>query len=196
MLHLKNKNIVLASKSPRRQHLLKELDIDFEIRTKDIEEKYPSHLKGHEVPLFLSELKAKAFENELLENDILITSDTIVALNNKVIGKPKDRDDAFNMLNKLSGNAHHVITAFTLSSTEKKQSHHVVTKVFFKSLTTKEINYYLDNYKPYDKAGSYGIQEWIGFIGIEKIEGSYYNVMGLPVKEVYEALIQFSSETE
>ncbi|MCB9365312.1 MAG: septum formation protein Maf [Flavobacteriales bacterium] len=188
--HIK-KNIILASKSPRRQHLLKDLGIDFEIRIKEVEEIYPPELKREEVALFLSKLKATAFTNELKENDIVITSDTIVCLGNRIIGKPKDRDDAFNMLSDLSGNKHEVITAVTFTSATKQHSFFVETEVYFKTLSNFEIDYYINKYQPFDKAGSYGIQEWIGYIGIEKIVGSYFNVMGFPVKEVYEALEDF-----
>ena len=184
-------NIILASKSPRRQNLLKELGFDFEIRTKEIEEIYPLELKREEVALYLSELKADAFSEELKENDLVITSDTIVCLNDDIIGKPTGREDALNMLGKLSGNKHEVITAVTLLSSTKRFSFYEETEVFFKELTRDEIAYYVDNYEPFDKAGSYGIQEWIGYIGIEKINGSYFNVMGLPVKRVYEEIIQF-----
>jgi len=183
--------IILASKSPRRQQLLKELGVDFIIKTKEIEEVYPSHLKKKAVALFLSELKANAFKKDIKENEIVITSDTIVCLDNEIIGKPTDRVNAIEMLEKLSGKRHEVITAVTLFSIQKKVSFSVCTEVFFKPLSMEEITYYIDNYKPYDKAGSYGIQEWIGYIGIEKIIGSYFNVMGFPVKEVYDALIKF-----
>ena len=186
-----SKNIILASKSPRRQNLLKELGFDFEIKTKEIEEIYPPELKRENVALFLSELKASAFVDDLKENDLIITSDTIVCLGNEIIGKPKGREDAIEMLGKLSGNKHEVITAVTLLSKEKQHTFHEETEVYFKPLTTPEIEYYVDNYQPFDKAGSYGIQEWIGYIGIEKIIGSYFNVMGLPVKRVYEELIKF-----
>ena len=184
-------NIILASKSPRRQTLIKELGFDFEIRTKEVEEIYPPELEKEEVALFLSELKASAFTEELKEKDLVITSDTIVCLGDRIIGKPTGRDDAFNMLSDLSGHKHEVITAVTLTSLKKQLSFHVVTEVYFKVLTNHEIDYYINKYEPYDKAGSYGIQEWIGYIGIEKINGSYFNVMGLPVKELYEALEDF-----
>lgn len=183
--------IILASKSPRRQQLLKELGVDFIIKTKDIEEVYPPHLKKEAVALFLSELKANAFKKDINENEIVITSDTIVCLDNEIIGKPTNRANAIEMLEKLSGKRHEVITAVTLFSIQKEVSFSVCTEVFFKPLSMEEITYYIDNYKPYDKAGSYGIQEWIGYIGIEKIIGSYFNVMGFPVKEVYDALIKF-----
>lgn len=184
-------NIILASKSPRRQNLLKELGFDFEIKTKDIEEIYPQELTRESVAIFLSELKASAFVSDLKENDLVITSDTIVCLGDEIIGKPKGREDAIKMLSKLSGNKHEVITAVTLLSKEKQHTFYEETAVYFKSLTVSEIEYYVDNYEPFDKAGSYGIQEWIGYIGIEKIIGSYFNVMGLPVKRVYEELLKF-----
>jgi septum formation protein len=184
-------NIILASKSPRRQNLLKELGFDFEIKTKDIEEVYPLDLKKEAVAIFLSELKASAFKKELKEKDLVLTSDTIVCLDNEIIGKPKNQVDAKKMLGKLSGNKHEVITAVTLSSVEKMHTFYGVTEVFFKSLTQEEINYYIEKYQPFDKAGSYGIQEWIGYIGIEKINGSYFNVMGLPVKQVYDEILKF-----
>lgn len=186
-----SKNIILASKSPRRQNLLKELGFEFEIKTKEIEEIYPPELQKENVAVFLSELKASAFVNDLKENDLVITSDTIVYLKDEIIGKPTGRQDAIEMLGKLSGNKHEVITAVTLLSKEKQHTFHDVTEVYFKTLTTQEIEYYVDNYKPFDKAGSYGIQEWIGYVGIEKINGSYFNVMGLPVKRVYDELMKF-----
>lgn len=184
-------HIILASKSPRRQQLLKDIGVDFEIRLKEVDEVYPSELKGKEVALFLSELKAKAFRNDLQTNEILLTSDTIVCLGEKILGKPTNKQHAIAMLGELSGKKHEVITAVTLTSVSKQHSFAVSTEVYFKPLTIEEITYYIDNYQPYDKAGSYGIQEWIGYIGIEKIVGSYFNVMGLPVKEVYEELIKF-----
>lgn len=183
--------LILASKSPRRQQLLKDIGVDFEIRLKEIDEVYPPELKGEEVALFLSELKASAFKNDLQAHEILLTSDTIVCLGEKILGKPTDKQHAIAMLGELSGKKHEVITAVTLTSVSKQHSFAVSTDVYFKPLTSDEINYYIENYQPYDKAGSYGIQEWIGYIGIEKIVGSYFNVMGLPVKEVYEELIKF-----
>jgi septum formation protein len=186
-----SKNIILASKSPRRQNLLKELGVDFTIHTKDIDEVYPPELKKEEVAIYLSELKAAAFKEDLQANDLIITSDTIVCLGDRIIGKPRDRDDAFNMLSDLSGNMHQVVTAVTLMSTTKTKTIFDVTEVYFKVLSNYEIDTYINKYKPYDKAGSYGIQEWIGYIGIEKINGSYHNVMGFPVKKVYEALEEF-----
>jgi septum formation protein len=184
-------NIILASKSPRRQDLLKKLGFEFEIKTKEIEEIYPPGLLQEQVAGFLSELKASAFQQELGDKDLVITSDTIVCLGAEIIGKPKDRADAIQMLSKLSGNKHEVITAVTLTAKEKQHTFYEVTAVYFKTLTLQEIEYYIDKYQPFDKAGSYGIQEWIGFIGIEKINGSYFNVMGLPVKRVYEEILKF-----
>ena len=184
-------NIILASKSPRRQNLLKELGFEFEIKTKEIEEIYPPELQKEEVAVFLSELKASAFQHDLKDKDLVITSDTIVCLAQEIIGKPKDRADAIKMLSKLSGNMHEVITAVTLTAKAKQHTFYEVTAVYFKALTLQEIEYYIDKYEPFDKAGSYGIQEWIGFIGIEKINGSYFNVMGLPVKRVYEEILKF-----
>lgn len=186
-----SKNIILASKSPRRQNLLKELGVDFTIRTKDIEEVYPPELKKEEVAIFLSELKAAAFKEELQSNDLIITSDTIVCLGDRIIGKPTDREDAFHMLSDLSGNMHEVVTAVTLMDKTKKVTFYDVTEVYFKVLSKYEIDTYINKCQPFDKAGSYGIQEWIGYIGIEKIVGSYHNVMGFPVKKVYEALEEF-----
>lgn len=184
-------DIVLASKSPRRQQLLKDLGLNFSVVLKEVDEVYPSNLKKQEVALYLSKLKADAFLPDLKENQLVITSDTIVCLNDKIIGKPKDRDDAFNMLSDLSGKMHEVVTAVTLTSIEKQVSFYVTTQVYFKTLSNFEIDYYINHYKPFDKAGSYGIQEWIGYIGIEKIIGSYFNVMGLPVKELYDELERF-----
>lgn len=182
--------IILASGSPRRQQFLKELDIDFEIRLKDIEEIYPKHLKAEEITNFLAKLKASAFEADLEKNDILITSDTIVWLNNKALGKPKDYNDAFEMLTEMSGTTHKVITSVCLKTTNKEIVFFEETLVTFTNLSSNEIKYYLDNYKPFDKAGSYGIQEWIGLVAIEKIEGSYANVVGLPTHRLYEEMMK------
>lgn len=187
----KNHRIILASGSPRRQQFLKELDVDFEIQLKDIEEIYPEHLQAEEITNFLAKLKASAFENDLKQNDILITSDTIVWLNNKALGKPKDFDDAFKMLTEMSGTTHKVITSVCLKTTDKEIIFYEETLVTFTALSSDEIKYYLNNYKPFDKAGSYGIQEWIGLVAIEKIEGSYANVVGLPTHRLYEELMKF-----
>jgi septum formation protein len=187
---LQHKNIILASGSPRRQQYFKELDIDFSIQLKEIEEIYPNHLKATEITNFLAELKANAF-NDLNENDVLITSDTIVWHENKALGKPKDYQDAFAMLQSMSGKTHEVITSVCFKTNAKTETIFEVTKVTFKELSDEAITYYLDNYKPFDKAGSYGIQEWIGLIGISKIEGSYANVVGMPVDKVYDKLVEF-----
>ena len=184
-------NIILASGSPRRQQFFKEMDLHYTIRLKEIEEIYPDHLQAEEITNFLAELKANAFENELKENDVLVTSDTIVWLNGKALGKPKDYDDAFQMLQQLANQTHEVITSVCLKSIDKKEVFHCVTKVAFANLSDEAIKYYLDNYQPFDKAGSYGIQDWIGLIGISKIEGSYTNVVGLPTEMLYQKLINY-----
>ena len=186
----KNHRIILASGSPRRQQFLKELDVDFEIQLKDIEEIYPEHLQAEEITNFLAKLKAAAFALELKEEEILITSDTIVWLNKKALGKPKDYDDAFEMLTEMSGTTHKVITSVCLKTTDKEIVFYEETLVTFTKLSSEEIKYYLDNYKPYDKAGSYGIQEWIGLVAIKKIEGSYANVVGLPTHRLYEEMMK------
>ncbi len=188
---IKNKHIILASGSPRRQQFLKDLNINFEIRTKDIDEYYPKHLKGIEITDYLARLKASVFLDQLKNDDILITSDTIVWLNNKALGKPKNFDDAKNILLKLSGKMHEVITSIAITDNQHQKIVNDITKVYFKDLSLAQIEYYIKEFKPYDKAGSYGIQEWIGFIGINKIEGSYFNVMGFPTHKFYEALINF-----
>ena len=188
---LQHKNIILASGSPRRQQFFKEMDLAFSIRLKEVEEIYPNHLKAAEITNFLAELKANAFENELKENDILITSDTMVWLDGKAFGKPKVYDDAFKMLQELGGQTHEVITSVCIKTSTKTETFHCVTKVTFATLAEEHIRYYLDQYKPFDKAGSYGIQDWIGLIGIEKIEGSYTNVVGLPTEMLFQKLMHY-----
>ena len=183
-------NIILASKSPRRQQFLKDLDIPFTIQLKEVEEMYPKELQASEITDYLADLKSKPFANSLTENDVLITSDTIVWLENKALGKPKDTKDAFRILQALSGKKHQVITSVSLKGTDFQTIFNDTTNVYFKELTVDEINYYIESHQPFDKAGSYGIQEWIGFIGIERIEGSYYNVMGLPVQKLYKELLK------
>lgn len=182
---LKNHKIILASGSPRRQQFFKDLDLDFEIRLKEIEEVFPPELKAVEITNFLAELKASAFEGELQNNEILVTSDTIVWHNNKALGKPKNHQDAFEILKSLSNSTHEVITSVCFKTNLTSNLISETTKVTFNTLTDESILYYLENYKPYDKAGAYGIQEWIGFIGVSKIEGSYTNVMGMPTDKVY-----------
>ena len=188
---LKNHNIILASGSPRRQAFFKELDLDFTIQVKEVNEVYPSNLKHSEITDYLSRLKASVFV-DLKQNDILITSDTIVWKDEKAVGKPKDFKEAKQMLRDLSGKMHEVITSVCFTSKEFQKTVSDVTKVWFKTLSEEEIDYYLKTYKPFDKAGSYGIQEWIGYIGIEKIEGCYFNVMGLPTRLVYKMLTEIA----
>lgn len=180
--------IILASGSPRRQQFFAAMNLDFEIRLKEIEEVFPNHLKGIEITNYLAELKSKAFDNELLDNELLVTSDTLVLLNDEVLGKPKDYEDAFKMLQKLSNKTHQVITSVCFKSNQKINLISDTTKVTFNTLSDDAISYYLDNYKPFDKAGAYGIQDWIGLVGISKIEGSYTNVVGLPTEKVFEYL--------
>lgn len=185
-LNPKNYKLILASKSPRRKELIAHLGYDFEQKSKDTDESYPSDLPLNQVAEYLSKKKAEAFKGELNEGELLITSDTTVLLENQLLEKAAKAEHAKEMLRQLSGKTHKVITGLCLTSLSKQESTSVSTKVFFKSLTEKEIDYYIKHFQPFDKAGAYGIQEWIGFIGVEKIEGSFYNVMGLPVKELYE----------
>jgi len=189
---IKDYKIILASQSPRRQQLLKELGFEFEISPVDVDETYPKELKHFQIALYLSELKAKSFDLDgLCEKCLIITADTIVWQDDQILAKPTDFEDARRILTLLSGNSHEVITGVTLRTKEKVYSFYSLTKVYFKNLTQKEIDFYITNYKPYDKAGAYGIQEWIGYIGIEKIEGSYFNVVGLPVQKLYAELLDF-----
>ena len=185
---LQKYKLILASGSPRRQQFFKDLDLDFEIRLKEIEEIFPTELKAEEITNYLAELKASAFEGELNFNEILITSDTIVWHNNKALGKPKDEQDAFEILKSLSDATHEVITSVCFKTNSEKTVMYEVTKVTFCELSDEAIRYYIEKYKPFDKAGAYGIQEWIGFVGVSKIEGSYANVMGMPTDKVYEYL--------
>lgn len=185
---LKDKSIVLASGSPRRQQFFEEIGLDFEVRLKEIEEVFPDHLQAEEITDYLAQLKASAFDGEFKENEILFTSDTIVWLEGKALGKPKGRQGAIEMLQSLSGKTHQVITSVCVKTQDKTEVFHDVTHVTFSELSDEVIEYYIDNYQPFDKAGSYGIQEWIGLVGIEKIEGSYANVVGLPTQKVFEYL--------
>lgn len=181
--------VLLASKSPRRRELLGMLDIPFEtVEIKDIDEIYPSDLEKEEVPAFLSQLKARAYLSQLKKDDILITADTIVLLDGEIIGKPRDLDDAKKMLKKLSGKTHRVITGVSISTKTVTHTFSTVTEVEFALLSEEQINYYVDTYKPLDKAGAYGIQEWIGAVGVAGIKGSFYNVMGLPIHQLYQRL--------
>lgn len=190
---LKNYKLILASGSPRRQQFFRDLDLDFEIRLKETEEVYPPNLIEEDITDYLAVLKSDAFEGELLANEILITSDTIVWHEKKALGKPKDYEDAFLMLQSLSNKTHKVITSVCFKTKDKTEVLSETTLVTFHPLTDAQIKYYLDHYRPFDKAGSYGIQEWIGFVGVAKIEGSYPNVMGMPVDKVYQYLSAFGA---
>jgi septum formation protein len=189
--NLEKYEIILASKSPRRQQLLSDLGLNFTVQSMDIPELFSENLGMTEVPVYLAELKAEAFRPQLKDNQLLITADTIVWLDGHVLNKPADYNEGFRMLSDLSGKKHQVITGVCLLSARKKISFYALTDVWFKQLSDTEINYYLEHYKPYDKAGAYGIQEWIGYVGINRIEGSFFNVMGLPVQSVYEHLKTF-----
>ncbi|MBQ0046318.1 MAG: septum formation protein Maf [Prevotellaceae bacterium] len=184
--------LVLASNSPRRKELLGGLGLSFEVRTlESIDESYPADLKGEDIPIYISGKKAEAYRDVMAEDEMIITADTIVYDNSQVLGKPKDREDAISMLRQLSGHAHDVITGVSIVTKEKTIQFASTSKVYFASLTDEEIEYYVDSYKPFDKAGSYGIQEWIGFVGVTRIEGSYFNVMGLPIQRLYTELKHF-----
>ena len=181
--------IILASNSPRRKELLSGLDIDYVIKTlPGIDESYPEGLQKEEIPVYIARKKALAYQTSLHENSLLITADTIVWLDGKAYGKPQDEQEAKEMLRALSGRTHEVLTGVCLADKEKEKTFCAVSKVKFAALDDEEIDYYIDRYKPYDKAGSYGVQEWIGYIGVESIEGSFYNVMGLPVRMLYKEL--------
>lgn len=182
-------NIILGSQSPRRQELLHGLDVNFTVNViAGLEENYPATLQGEEIPMFLAQQKAEAYLNSLTPKDMLITADTIVWLDGVVYGKPKDEADAKKMLRALSGKTHDVITGVCVTTTERQETFAAISKVTFASFSDDEINYYIEKYRPMDKAGSYGVQEWIGYIGVERIDGSFYNVMGLPVQRLYTLL--------
>ena len=187
---LKDYRIILASGSPRRQQFFKELEIAFEVRLNPIEENFPNHLKAAEITDFLAEQKAAAFEGTLKTGDILVTSDTIVWHNGTPMGKPVDPPQAFEMIRSLCGKTHEVITSVCFTTPEKTRTVHSITKVNFSSLSEEEIWHYINEYRPFDKAGAYGIQEWIGLVGIDHIEGSYFNVVGLPTNLVYRSLLE------
>ena len=189
---LKNHHIILASGSPRRHQFLKDLEIPFIVEHKPVKEEFPEHLKGAEITDFLSKLKAEAFERELRPNDILITSDTIVWHEEKPLGKPSTTTEAFKMIESLSGKTHEVISSVTFTTSQDQRTINNITKVTFKDLSKDEIGYYIHNFHPLDKAGAYGIQEWIGLIGITHLEGSYFNVVGLPTHLVYKTLLEIS----
>ena len=188
----KNYKIILASNSPRRKELLAGIDVDFEVRViQDIDESYPADIPTKDIAEYISRKKAAVYQKKMADDELVITADTIVVLDSEVMGKPHDEADASRMLHKLSGRTHQVITGVTLTTTTRQQSFSVETDVTFKKLSDEEINYYVQRYKPFDKAGAYGIQEWIGHIGVTGLQGSYFNVMGLPVQRIYEALRQF-----
>ena len=190
--NLKKYHIILASKSPRRQELLRGMGVDFEILTKETDESFPSEMLLDEVPKYLSLQKSLAFTDDELPADyLLITSDTVVICEGEILGKPKDKADATRMLELLSGKTHHVVTGVTVRSAEKTESFAVRSNVTFAELDEEEIDYYIEHCKPYDKAGAYGIQEWIGYVGISGLEGSFYNVMGLPTRKLYGVLKAF-----
>lgn len=185
---LQKRQLILASGSPRRKSFLQDLGLEFEIRIKEIIESYPVHLKGKDISEYLAKLKAVPFLEELKEKDILITADTIVWLEGRALGKPKNKQEAREMLRSLSNKTHEVISSVALTTLKNQVIISDKTRVSFKDLSDNEIDYYIDNFKPFDKAGGYGIQEWLGFIGIKRIEGSYFNVVGFPVQKFYEAL--------
>ncbi len=185
---LNGKHLILASGSPRRQNFFRALELDFEIRVKAVDEVFPEHLKGHEISDYLAKLKASAFDGDLGPDDILVTSDTIVWLDGEAINKPKDSEDAKRMIRRLSGRTHEVITSVCFKTASEEKIINNISKVTFIELSDEEIDYYVTNFKPMDKAGAYGIQDWIGYVAVSRIEGSYFNVMGLPVHAVYETL--------
>ena len=185
--------VILASNSPRRKELLGGLGIDFEVRTlSDIDESYPNALRGEDIPMFISGKKAEAYKQGMADDEMIITADTIVYDNGQVLGKPKNRGEAVQMLKGLSGHAHEVITGVSIVTKKKTVQFASTSKVTFAALTDEEIAYYVDTYKPYDKAGAYGIQEWIGYVAVTRIEGSYFNVMGLPIQKLYSELKKIS----
>lgn len=188
---LEDYRIILASGSPRRQQFFNDLELDFELRFREIDEVYPDHLKASEITDYLAELKGKAFEGALAANEILVTSDTIVWHKNEALGKPKDADGAFEMLRKLSGTTHQVITSVSFKTVEKITTLHDVTEVTFAELSDEMIAFYIEHNKPFDKAGAYGIQDWIGLVGVQSITGSYPNVMGLPTHLVFDFFKNF-----
>lgn len=190
---LKDHHIILASGSPRRQHYFKEMGLDFEVRLKPIEELYPPELKAGEISDYLAKLKAEAFKDSLKPNDILITSDTVVWHKGESLAKAGNNYEAVQMLQKLSGTWHQVITSVCFTTVKQQILQNAITEVKFMNLTTKEIEFYIENYRPFDKAGAYGIQEWLGLIGIEEIKGSYPNVVGLPTQLVYKTLLSMIS---
>lgn len=191
-MSLKDYHIILASNSPRRRELLRGLDLDFEIKVlPHVSEGHPDDMSAVDIPLFISKEKASAYKDMLKPRDILITADTMVILGYEALGKPRDDDEARKMLHALSGKTHKVVTGVSLSATDKERSFAVTTDVTFKDLSDSEIDYYVSHYHPLDKAGAYGIQEWIGYVGVTGIRGSYFNVMGLPVQRIWDELNKF-----
>lgn len=186
--NLKKYRIILGSASPRRQELLKGIDIPFEVISKDVDESFPPSMTGVGIPMYLAEKKANAFSDMITDDIMLITADTIVLLEGKVLGKPNGKEAARKMLQHLSGKTHQVITGVCITTKNRRRTFHTVSEVRFAHLNDGEIDYYLEHYAPYDKAGSYGVQEWIGFIAVEQITGSYFNVMGLPIQRLYNEL--------
>lgn len=186
---------VLGSQSPRRKELLAGIGIEFEVRIKDTEEVYPDSLPAEEVPEFLSKLKANALLPDLSDNEVVICADTVVILNGEILGKPVDFEDAKYMLSRLSGKKHTVITGVFIGSKTKNTSFSERTEVEFENLTEEEINFYINQYKPFDKAGSYGVQEWIGYVAVKRMEGTYTNVMGLPTNRLYKEIQKFAFDS-
>jgi len=194
LLHdkLKNRRLLLASRSPRRQQLLRDAGLEYELIDRyEVEERYPAALPAEEVPLYLAGLKSDGFPRPLAGGEILLTADTVVIAGGGILGKPRDRGDAVGMLRRLSGARHTVVTGVVLRSADRRRGFAVSTDVWFRPLSDEEIVYYVDTFRPFDKAGSYGIQEWIGYAAIERIDGSFFNVMGLPVQRVYAELEKF-----
>ena len=190
--NLKKYNVILASNSPRRKELLAGLGVQYEIRTlPDVDESYPDTLQGADIPLYIAREKADAYRSMLHAGELMITADTIVWLEGKVLGKPQDREDALHMLRAMSGKTHEVFTGVCLTTTQRQHTFSARTEVRFSTLSEEEITYYVDHFHPMDKAGAYGVQEWIGYIGVEYISGSYYNIMGLPVQRLYRELCKF-----
>lgn len=190
--NLKKYRLILASNSPRRKELLAGLGLDYEVRTlPDVDESYPESLQGGDIPLYISRMKADAYKPMLQSDELMITADTIVWMDGMVLGKPRNKLGAIEMLRQLSGGVHYVYTGVSITTQTRQESFYVATEVRFANLTDEEIEYYVDTYQPMDKAGAYGVQEWIGYIGVENIQGSYFNVMGLPVQRLYTELKKF-----
>ena len=189
--NLEKYKVILASGSPRRRELMAGLGVNYEVRIlPDVDESYPHTLQGEEIPLYIAKEKADAYIPMMQPDELIITADTIVWLDGKVLGKPRDREDALQLLRTMSGRTHEVFTGVCITTTDWQRSFTAQTEVRFATLSEDEIIYYVDNFKPMDKAGAYGVQEWIGFIGVENISGSYYNIMGLPVQKLYRELLK------